>query len=260
MFVWQGILTRTGTWTKEDAEKKAEFGELKFKGAWIATDMPPCNWRDANVIGPGQDYDHVQHKAELAVSPNTFDMDFTVTTDSTTHDTTTNGSYDGPGRFEISGSAGFALDGLTIEVKDGSYLLETAESDGLEPHSDETHELTFRVVDSGGEAPNNRVLILGGKGRNEFAPFISMGTAEASPEGLVLTLARRYIHEKDLRNGKTNDELLATVRTPEAGLRMIPWKYKAMGSVMQRKPKVWRPPASSVAGAAAGGPEKRQRT
>ena len=120
---------------------------------------------------------------------------------------------------------------MTARFK-GSYLLDNG--DGLNPYTDFAH--SFQIF----RASSDTVLVVA-KGTTEFGPFISAGRLDHAPSdttgnAVKLTLARRYLEERDKRVRWGVKELAESLMQAEAEVAEQPWRAKSM-QLRYKKPK-----------------------
>jgi hypothetical protein len=126
------------------------------------------------------------------------------------------------------GGALSAKPGAEAEATAGKgYLLDQDDGEGHSYHRDDAHRIRFfRSEDAAGGA-----LLAGAIGRNEFGPFVSLG----SVKGQELMLARRYLDHKDARAAWSLDEIEAAGKAISDA--SVPWSCEALHSKIQRKGK-----------------------
>uniref|UniRef100_A0A7S2TKN8 Uncharacterized protein n=1 Tax=Lotharella oceanica TaxID=641309 RepID=A0A7S2TKN8_9EUKA len=122
----------------------------------------------------------------------------------------------------------------------GQYLLDNGE--GHEQHGDDVHVCWFILPKA--ELPSKDVerksyLVVVARGENEFGRFISAGKVEQiDGSNYLLTLARRYVTDKDYRWGGTSDIPQNTVQAlVDQQLEATPWALLRTKPARKRRAK-----------------------
>ena len=97
--------------------------------------------------------------------------------------------------------------------------------DGLSSYSDVEHNVCVIEPEDVEPGPDG-FCVVGAQGTTEFGPFVSLGLLEPHGEGHRLTLARRYIADKDPRVKMTADAVarrVAAATSVDGAHRKAPW-------------------------------------
>jgi hypothetical protein len=218
LYVWDGIVEVND----EDGENKKEIS-LKWEGTWV-----PCeNCADAKKaeapkrVGTARDVESANH-------------------------------------FAVNGSAkpmeSMTEEGSTAKPHEGSLTLgqgwDMAEGDEIKKYKDSVHQVLLSNIRWMGNVRDQRDNLVFAKGKNDFGHFISTGWMRP---GCRLTLARRYLDDKDARVKwdlkELHDNVVGGIFDGKSGkMHIPPWQCDAMHSEYQQSGKRKQVKATEVQG------------
>lgn len=138
-------------------------------------------------------------------------------------------------KFEVSGTVKKTETGSTVIAMDGGTGWDLQGDDKIDRHGDDRHILVC-------SKPEDQEVVAA-VGENNFGAFVSVGfLITRDTESLWLTLARRYLDDRDVRSKWTPEELIDKITAEGSTLEegILPWNNKELHAETLTKRKTKR--------------------